>query len=355
MADLIINSDSERTLYSDKIIAEVEDHAFIAGLIGGENDLNSFVTRPGKTRQNGKLWRIPLRSAVTSDAIEDDGTLEGNEVAPVISTTDIVANMRSKPFGGQHRFEEIKTLLPLREELYADASQWATMDLDKAAFDKMVLASGSLPTKANRGASKYNVEFSGDATSWSGLDTSHYITAKGISRAKTYFRQRGLRPGRIGGGKSAFIMVIPTEAAFHLRNEDKLFQAALKDALPRSADHVFFKGNGWNPWGAWDGVILVEDMRAVYGGTNTSFLEMETEDPFKRVECLFLGAQALGYAEWEKPNWTERLWDYNKRFGVAVSRTIGFEKPVLNRGTLASPSNREYGMGYYLATVPYLG
>ena len=354
MANVVINSTSEVRLYEDRIIAQVENESFFTPLVGEMSDMNSIIYKPDKMHQHGATWTVPLRKAVTTAALEDGATYEGQGQKTIVSTTDISVNERGQVFGGFDTFEEIKTLLPLREMHYQEAAQWHVQDFDKKAFATLALATGSIPTKANRDTSQYNVEFAGDAISWDGLDASHKITAKSISRLRKYMQgKRGIRPARLGSGMPGFILIVPTEATYSLAQEDTDYQAKLKDALPRSEDHVFFKGNGLNPWGMYDGVIIVEDNRPVYGGTDTTFLTTatDTEGGFMKFEGLFLGAQALAYAEWKRITWFERIWDHGRKFEVSVNRMLGFAKPVINLGTLGSTSNRDYGMGYFCSTA----
>lgn len=354
MANVIINSTSEVRLYEDKIIAQMESNSFFAPMIGEKNDDNAFIYRPDEMYKKGRYWTVPLRKAVTDDAIEDGGTFEGQGKKSIVSTVDIEINERGQVFGGQTTFEELKTILNLREIHYQEAWQWAVQDHDKKIFSAAVLATSSLPSRSARSTSQYNVEYLGRASSWDDMSDASLITAKGISRAKNYFQTyRGIRPANIAPGRQAFILILPSEACHQLQNEDEDFQNALAMTLPRSEDHIFFKGHGLNPWGAWDGVVIVEDKRPVYGGTDKTFLTTEFPDDadYMKFQGLFMGAQGLGYAEWMDITWFERLWDHNRKFEVSVDRAFGAVKTVINLGTLTVPSNRDYGIGYLCGTA----
>lgn len=354
MANVVINSTSEVRLYESRIIAQIEQNSFWAPIIGEESDMDSFIYKPGEMHKHGRYWTVPLRKAVTDSALEDGATFEGTGVKSIVSTSDIEVNERGLVFGGFDTFEEIKTILDLREIHYQEAQSWATQDFDGKGFSVAALALASLPAKSARSTSQYNVEYAGDAASWDGMDLSHQITAKAISRCKKYMQKRGIRPARLGAGKYGYMLIVPTEATYALSQEDVRFQDALKQALPRSEDHVLFKGHGFNPWGAWDGVLIVEDLRPVYGGSDGTFLltEEETQAEFIRFEGIFMGAQAMAYAEWQPITWFERIWDHGRKFEVSVDRMFGFVKPAVNLNTLASPLPRDYGMGYLCATAP---
>ena len=356
MANVVINSTSEVRLYESRIIAQVENNSVIYPMIGEVSDMNSLIYKPSDMHKHGRYVTVPLRKAVTDAAIEDDDTLEGQGKKSIVSTTDIEINMRSQVFGGQHVFEELKTILDLREMHYQEAEQWATNDFDYKALTTARLAYASLPDRSARGDSQYNVDFCAEADDWGSLGLNTFITAKDIARAKLYFMaNRGIRPARIGGGKMGYILILPAEATYALAQEDLNFQAMLKDAMPRSEDHIFFKGHGLNPWGYYDGVYIIEDQRPVYGAdTNRTHLITEdvSDGGFIRFEGIFMGAQALAYYEWERLTWFERIWDHNHKFEVSISRTFSFAKPVINLGTLASASNRDYGIGYLCGSAP---
>ena len=357
MANVVINSTSEVRLYESKIIAQVEDNSFMMPMVGDMNDMNAFVYRPSEMYKKGKIWTVPLTKAVTTAALEDGATYEGQGQKAIVSTSDIEVNERGQVFGGFDTFEEVKTILDLREVHYQEAAQWHTQDFDLKAFNHMKLALASMPTRANRSASQYNVEYAGDAISWDGLNATHFVSSKGIAKMKKYFQvYRGIRPGRLGNGKFGYILILPAEATYQLGQEDVDYKTALQYALPRSEDHIFFKGHGLNPWGAWDGVVIVEDQRPVYGGTDYTFLntELETSAGFMRFQGIFMGAQAMAYAAWKDITWFERVWDHGRKFEVSVNRMLGWIRPAVNLNTLGSPSLRDYGLGYYGATAPLL-
>ncbi len=352
----IIPSTNEVHYWESKVIAQVEQYSFWSDLIGPMGDQNAFVYRPPEVyKKGGSGWIIPLAKAITDAAIEDGDAYEGQGKTTVLSTVEMNPNERGQVFGDVVNFEQLKTVVNLREAHWKQAADWATQDFDSKLFTVAKLATSSLPLLSARSSSQYNVEYQNDAPGWAGLDDTHKITAKGISKAKKYFMaKRGLRPADLGGGKMGFILIVPAEATLQLGTEDTKFQEALKYALPRAEDHVFFKGFGMNPWGAWDGVIIVEDTRPVYGGTYGSFLNVEQGggDSFVKFEGLFLGAQAIAYGEWEPLTWYERIHEHGRKWEMSVRRTFGAVKPVINLGTLGSASNRDYGIGYFCATAP---
>lgn len=358
MANVILNSDAEVRLYEARVIAQVEKYSVLYPLIGMEDDDNSLIFKPSEMYKKGNLWTVHLRKAVLDPALEDGADYEDQGKQSIISTVNIVQNERGMVFGGQKTFEEMKTILNLREIHYMEAKNWHINDFDVAGFAKMKLATGSLPTRAARAASQYNVEFTNEGNSWGALTDANMITAKSISRAKKYFQvKRGIRAARITKNSGfGYMLILPPEATFVLGQEDVDFKGALEKVLPRKEDHILFKGHGLNPWGAWDGVVIVEDSRPVYGGATGTFLNTEEESSagYIRFQGIFMGAQGLAFARWTDMSWFERINQHGRKFEVSVNHTVGWVKTVINLNTLASPSNRDYGIGYFCSTAPVL-
>jgi len=353
MANVVVNSSNIVTRYAAKVIAQAEKLEVLRPLIGEMGNADAFCYRPGDEHKNGLYWNIPLRKAITTAALEDGATYEGQGQKSIMSTTTITANERGQVFGGFDTWEELQTVVPLRETHASEASAWGAYDFDYKGITRLVLATATLPAKDSRSTSQYNVWYAGSAQGWDSVQVGDLISPSEISKAKRYFSGfRGIRPALIGPGRYGYILILPNEATLNLQLHGD-YVSALKQVLPRSEEHIFFKGHGLNPWGYWDGVYLVEDQRPVYGGSDATFLTTESiaEGDFLKFEGLFLGAQAFSYAEWKPMSWYERIWDHNRKFEVSVNSVFGFAKNVINLGTLNSVSARDYGLGYFVAAA----
>jgi hypothetical protein len=346
MANSHIPSALEVTRYENQVIAQREAESFWSKLIGGEGDADALVFKSPERFKNTYTWRVPLLKAVTADALEDGADYEGQGNTLVYSYTDIVKNERGQVFGTIKEFENDKAAFDIREDAVKQAGSWHTQDFDKKLFSIATLAYASLPTKAARDTSQYNVHFCGDATSWGTITAAHKLTRKEIAKGKMYFYgKRGLRPCKVGNFYGG-VLVLPPGAAYDLYEEDSTIQEQLLHALPSSEDHQFFKGRGLNPTGYVDGVLIVTDQRPVYGGDDGSFLITQDQSTYQRFEGLFLGAQALAYGEWKPITYFEREFQHGRNVEISVHSVYGAEKPVINLGTLNSSSNRDYGVGY---------
>ena len=348
MADnVMLNSENVKTLYQTKVIVQSDPLRFWGPLIGKKGDKNAFVYVPDKRHEHGNSVVIPLRKSVTDDAITDGGTYEGQGKKPILSSVSITIHEYGQVFGGHGTYEEGQTDIDLRDECADDASEWYPANFDKNGFTTLNVTTpqATFPSLADRGSSQYNVEYGNDATSWNDLDAADKLTPKGISRMKVFFKKRGIRPGQVSPNEKAYIYIGPSEALFDLQHHPD-YKDAITDAMRRNDNHILFRGHGLNPWGMWDNVYLVEDSRPVYGGDHGTFLHVTDEGTFIKYEGLFLGAQGIAWYERKVITWFERLWDHDRKFEVSVHSEYGFAKTVLNRGTLASPDNRDYGAGY---------
>jgi hypothetical protein len=357
MTNVSVNTSNIVARYSAKVIARAEKLEVLRPLVGKTGDKDAFCYRPGDEHQKGKTWAVPLRNVVTTAALEDGASYEGNGQPVIMSTTTITANERGQVFGGFTDWEELQTVVNLREEHSDEAGSWYAQDFDGKGISQLVLAVTSLPSRADSklAATQYNAYYCGDAASWDLIDASHKISPNEISRAKRFYAgKRGIRPAMIGGGKMGYILILPTEATLDLQVHGD-FQKALALVLPRDEDHIFFTGHGLNPWGYWDGVYIVEDQRPVYGGTDGTFLTTDltslAESNAIKYEGLFLGAQAFAFAEWKPITWFERVYEHGRKLELSVHSTYGFAKTVMQTGAIAGTTYRDYGLGYFLGAA----
>lgn len=355
MANVVVNTANVATAYSSRVIAQAELMEVMRPLIGKEDNKNSFIYKAPEKFRKGGTCRVPLRKAVTTAALEDGATYEGQGQKSLMSETDITLNERGQVFGGFSTYEERQTVVNLREEHTQEAEYWWAQDFDKHIIEAIDLATTSLPAQAGRAASQYNVYYCGHADGWDSMDETHKITGQEISRAKLYFmQQRGIRPAEIAPGYNGFILFLTGEATLALGWEEK-FRTELVNALPRNEDHIFMKGRGLNPWGYWDGVYIISDIRPVYGSTDFTFLQTEnvTDGDFQRFEGIFLGAQGIAFHEWKPVTWFERVWDHGRKYEVSVSGEWAVAKTVIDlNATLGGGTDRDYGIGYLCGTAP---
>jgi hypothetical protein len=353
VTNVSVNTGNIVARYAAKVIALAEKMEVFRPLVGKSGDKDAFCYRPGDEHQKGKTWAVPLRNVITTAALEDGATYEAQAQPIIYSTTTITANERGQVFGGFTDWEEMQTLVNLREDHADEAGSWYAQDFDGKAFSQLQLAVTTLPSLADSklAATQYNVHYCGSPTGWDTIDAGCKITPTEISKAKRFMQaKRRIRPAKISPGRFGYILILPTEATLDLQVHGD-FQKALANALPRDEDHVFFKGRGLNPWGYWDGVYICEDMRPVYGGTDGTFLLTDltslAEAGLIKYEGIFLGAQGFAYAEWKPISWFERVYDHGRKFEMSVHSTYGFIKTVMQTGAIAGTTYRDYGIGYF--------
>src|SRR4030042_1180199 len=149
MSNVVVNTANIVTHYSAKVIAQAETYEMFRPLIGKPGDKNAIIFQPPENWADGKTCRVPLRKAVTTAALEDGADYEGQGQKSLMSETDITANERGQVFGSIGTFEELQTVVNLRDEHADEAAQWWAQDFDGKFFTQMSLAVGSLPAKGD--------------------------------------------------------------------------------------------------------------------------------------------------------------------------------------------------------------
>ena len=149
MTNVSVNTGNIVARYAAKVIALAEKMEVFRPLVGKSGDKDAFCYRPGDEHQKGKTWAVPLRNVITTAALEDGATYEAQAQPIIYSTTTITANERGQVFGGFTDWEEMQTLVNLREDHADEAGSWYAQDFDGKAFSQLQLAVTTLPSLAD--------------------------------------------------------------------------------------------------------------------------------------------------------------------------------------------------------------
>jgi N4-gp56 family major capsid protein len=159
------------------------------------------------------------------------------------------------------------------------------------------------------------VIYGGSATSEATIAAADTFTADLIGKAKrlaTADENTAIRPINVDG-RSTYVMVIDPFQARDLRNDPKWLEAQ-KHANVRGEKNPIFSG----AMGMYDGVVIHEHNRVPRTNTGASGAKVG--------HGLFLGAQAVVFAEGTAPRWVEKKFDYENKWGVATGRMFGLQK-----------------------------
>ena len=135
-----------------------------------------------------------------------------------------------------------------------------------------------------------------------------------------------MRP--LSANRSVFVYVALDKAKANLGmarlKKDPDFRAAYKDAMPRTPNHVLFKGANvyWV-----DGMAIYVHNHVFHSSTWGAGANVAGQ------AVLMCGAQAIGYADIGQPMWEEKTFDYNSKPGISVSKICGLHKPKFRAPT----------------------
>jgi len=175
----------------------------------------------------------------------------------------------------------------------------------------------------------------GDTTQVAPTDT---ITYDALLHLKALAHDLYIRPLRWNGGMEYYEVYLHPQTLLSLKLDPK-FHEALKVALPRSPDNPIFKGQE---------VYYVDGM-AIYPyrhsfNTRNATTKWGVAGDVVGNRVTLMGAQGLAYAELGAPRWDEELDDYNARWGIAISRILGFLKPQFPDYRLPGAPKEDFGI-----------
>lgn len=296
-------------------------NAYFNRFIG--DSANSIVHRKTELAKGpGTSITIPLLMPLKGAGVLGDNILEGNEEALNYLDFNVGLTMVRNAVRLTGRFEEQKTQINMRRDAKNALADWLSMYIDTSIF---AVLTGILPTWAGGSSSKFDfpldpptddrILYAGSATSEATITTSDKFTADLIGQAKrlaTADEDTAVRPINVDG-RSTYVMVIDPYQARDLRDDEKWIEAQ-KHANVRGEKNPIFSG----AMGIYEGVVIHEHIRIPRTETGSGGAKVG--------HALFLGAQAVTFAEGEVPRWEEKTFDYGNKYGVAIGRMMGLKK-----------------------------
>jgi len=170
------------------------------------------------------------------------------------------------------------------------------------------------------------------AASMTSADVISYET---IVQLKALAKEKYIRGVKTAGGEEEYLLIVGPRSMARLRLDpdflanSRALQTGMgdKSQLATGAGGVLVNG------------VRVIESRYVFntqGAAATTGAGDEGDWGFRwgahganvhGERCLFLGAQALAYADLGLPSWEEQPWDYNNQNGIAIAKIVGFLKP----------------------------
>lgn len=301
------------------------------------SDAKAIVHRKEELNKGrGTKINIPLLLPLNGAGVLGDNILEGNEEALQYRDFEVELFRIRNAVRLEGEYEEQKTQIDMRRDARTALSAWIAKYVDTSIF---AVATGVLPSWASSASdfpfplvapSTNRVVFGGTATAESGITTADKFSADliGIAKRKaTMDEDTAIRPVNVDG-HSTYAMVISPAQARDLRNDQKWIEAQ-KHANIRGEKNPIFSG----AMGIYEGVVIHEHNRVPVTTSGSSGLKVG--------HALFLGAQAITFAEGTPPVWREKMFDYDNKYGASVGRMFGLAKSAFK---FDGTNNEDFGV-----------
>ena len=291
--------------------------AFFSRFMG--SDSRAIVHRKEElSKGRGTKIVIPLLLPLGGAGVLGDNILEGNEEALEFRDFEVELFRVRQAVRIEGEWEEQKTQINMRKAARTALSAWLSKYVDTSIFSVLT---GVRPTWATNPTdfpfplvppSADRIVYGGTATAESGITTADKFTADLIGKAKrkaTSNEDTAIRPVNVDG-HSTYAMVITPNQARDLR-KDPAWLEAQKHANVRGEKNPIFSG----AMGIYEGVVIHEHTRVPVTDTGSSGLKVG--------HAVFLGAQAVTFAEGTAPTWHEKMFDYENKYGASIGRMFG--------------------------------
>lgn len=134
-------------------------------------------------------------------------------------------------------------------------------------------------------------------------------------------QRANIKPLRVGG-EDFYVYMCSPEEEMQLMQDDK-FRSILVNAGDRGSKNPMFKRGRLTMNG-----ILIQPYRRTFTTLGAaSGQKWGASGDIDGSRSLLLGAQAIGYADIEIPEWNEEKFDYQNRKGIAINKMMGILKP----------------------------
>ena len=327
-------------MWSGELLLQVKRMSFLEKFRGKSKFDILFEPADISGKVVGDAAHIPLLKSLTGSGQTGDTDLEGNEEAMVYSITQMTFDQNKHGVKLAGNFEETKTRLNMRTDAKEQLGDWMARLQDSKIYTALQ-TSGAIANMNGSISSTLNVLFAGNAIEWDGLSSGDTISVAFIRKLKRYAAMRGIRPAKLDDGRSKYALVISQEQEYDLVRSAG-YDEAQRHGNVRGESNPIFSG----ALSDIDGVVIHTDMLTVGGGNAATYLLNEDKDSHRNVQALLLGAQAGAFAYTKTPGWREKMFDYGWKYGIATNVIMGACKPVINLGTVAVPSTRDYGLCY---------
>lgn len=332
----------QKIVWSRDVWSAARNQMFIKKFLGSDDGaMIQRITELTKDEKGEKVL-IHLVADLVGDGVIGDNNREGMEEEMMSYSQEITIDLISHQVLSKGKLAEQKTVIKFREMARTRLAYWMADRVDQLG---MLTLSG-VSYAFNLDGSKRDSEspfpdlaFAADVTApsskrhrlWNGTnlvpgDTSAVTSAcvpkySMIVDAVAYAKTHYIKPLRAGGRDYYVLLIQPNTLAQLKKDQD--YQRAIITAMPRDVKNPWFTGATITI----DGAVIHEDNR-IFGTQGAPAGEKWGADGnVNGTRSLLCGAQALGMADLEEPEWVEKKFNYDKKLGISVDKLLGFLKP----------------------------
>jgi N4-gp56 family major capsid protein len=270
------------------------------------------MERPELDGNNGDTVYVFQIREISGSGVANDGTIEGNEVAPNVYDDAIVITQIRQAIRTAGRETEMRSQLEMRKWMKELLARWNGAQIDQAIFT-------ALETSATK------TIYGGDAAATSDIEAGDYMTLALIGKCVTYAKKATpLITGPTYKGKQVpgIIVICPDQAA-DIMERDSAWNQSRMTAAVAGTDNPIFTG----ALGVHRNVPIHEHPRVATATTWGS-------GAIKGAQASFMGNQSGAIAYSKKKIWEEKTFDYGNKTGYCIGAIYGVTKLVMNSNDL---------------------
>lgn len=352
----------QKTIWSMDLWKQARNYSFINRFLGkGPNSVIQHITEL-KVSEKGTRAVITLLADLIGDGVAGDRTLEDNEEAMQSFDQVIQIDQLRHAVRSEGRIAEQKSVVEFRGNSKDRLAYWLSERMDQLGF--LTLAGVSYSKMCNGrtrvGSDFQFLEFAADVSAptanrrmqWNG--TNKTLSANGATsavtsadtpmwelfvQAKAYAKDHFIRGVKEAGGEETYHAFLTPQAMAKLK-VDPTYMMNLRHAQQRDGSNPLFTGGSVKI----DGIYLHE-YRNVYNTSGAAAGDKwGSLGAIDGCSIAFCGAQALGFADINVPEWNEKEFDYGNQLGVATAKIMGFLKPKFASIYEAGQSVEDFGL-----------
>ena len=339
-------------LWSKKLGAEVLKETWLMKFAGDSTD-DLIQIRDDTQKSAGDSIRYGLRMQLTSNGIQGDGTLEGNEESLVTYSDTVLINQIRNAVRSAGRMSQQRVPFSVRDEALSGLRDWLANLLDQSGFNQICGYTPQTNTSVTGNNATISVDSSHQKLTNNTVDQSIATTATFVLSIIDYAVEAckvlspAIRPVRSGDANGYYVAFLHPYQVTDMRISTTTGQwLDIQKAVATGGeidDNPIFSG----ALGVYNGTILHSDYRVTQGVNGTT----PTTAVTAVRRAVLCGAQAMmmGFGRDNGPNrftWVEELFDYENELGVSGGLIYGMKKTVFNSADFADVVMSSYAIAH---------